>query len=270
MKHIIAMAALAFCPTDVVAQDAQTACAETWEDIVVFAGDFGEQIAAATVESGADGWCMVAASLDDDDIEAAFRTDQLVQAPQNARSFEVTIEAFSTCIGVFDIAAMLSYQPETGALRLHQMTARADDGRGVRIDANMRLDDFEAGLDFLATLPAVIAQDAAISVFVTPGLLQEAEVDLSSLSRVALDDALRDVSPRQVDRRARSEFLRFAGATPNAQGTLDLIVEISGGKTVLQIAPALDALRSNAEIADALATVLMDATVGLVWKPGRM
>lgn len=269
MRGLIAVVAVALCPLQAVADDT-AACDDTWEDIVTFAGALGEEIAEASVVNGDDGWCDVSATLDVSNIEASFRIDQFAQAPQNARSIEVMLQDLDGPVGVFDVTAALSYQPTSRAFRLHQLTARADDGRGLLARANMVLDGFVSGTDFQAALSGVTAQDASVAFFVTPGLLQDADIDLTDLTRVAVNDALSKVSEQQVSRRARSEFLRFVGAVPNARGTLAMTVDMPGGRSVLQIAGLFAGLSGNTDLSDVIAAALMDTTLDLTWKPGRM
>ncbi len=270
MKRLIAATALIFYPMLAVADDA---CTAGWEDIVTFAGPLAEEITEAQIAPAEDGWCTVSATLDVDRVEARFRFDQLAQAPQNARSIEVTLESVDARIGVFDVTAALSYQTETGALRLHTFSARADDGRGVRAGADISLDGIEGDADFQKVLSALAFQNLSLAVFVTPGMLQDAGIDLSDLSRVTVDNALREVSDRQIDRRSRAEFLRFVGALPNVRGTLDIALKTPTGLRAPQIADTfvrLDKADDDAAIAAALGAALADATLDLAWKPGRM
>lgn len=270
MKRLTAAMALVFCPVLAVADET---CMAGWESIVTFAGPLGEEISEAQITSADDGWCAVSATLDIDTIEAKFRFDRLTQAPQNARSIEVTLKNVDARIGVFDVTAALSYQAETGVLRLHTLSARADDGRGLRASADISLDASKDGSDFQAALSALALQDLSLAVFVTPGLLQETGIDLSDLSRVTVDNALRDVSDRQVNRRSRSEFLRFVGAMPNVRGTLDIALNAPVGLRAPQIVDTfvrLDQADDDVAITAALGAALTDATLDLAWKPGRM
>lgn len=276
MKRLIAASILALCPLQALGNEAAD-CDAAWQDIVIFAGALGAGISEARVTAEADGWCAVSVTTDwavnFGVIDAAFRVDRFGQALPDARSFEVVITDLQTEFGSFEVAASLSHQAVTETLRLHAFSARADDGRGLRATANTSLGGLASRADALAVLSELAIKTTSVEMFVTPALLQDAGVDFSELTRVAINDALRDVDESQVSRRARSEFLRFVGATPNARGTLGITLDTPMGANLLQLATpflALGRTPDDAAIAKALSTALTDAELDLAWKPGRM
>lgn len=270
MRLLIAATALAMCPLQAFSDEADADCLDIWQNIVAFIAPVGDDIEGAVVESREAGWCAVSATLGIDDLNVMFRVDQLAEAPQDARSIEVTFERVYMGPGAFDVTAAVSYDPATGALRLHDLTASAFSGRGLRARANMRLTDWDDGADFLSLLPELIAERASLSMSVNPGMMQESGVNLRHVTPAVVEDAFGKVSERQISRKARSEFLRFIRALPNATGRLEVAVEIPDGRPVLQIAGALGGFGRNEDNANALAAVLTDTTVDIAWNPGRM
>jgi hypothetical protein len=270
MRLLIAATALAMCPLQAFSDEADADCLDTWQNIVAFIAPVGDDIDGAVVDSRKAGWCAVSATLGIDEINAMFRVDQLTEAPQGARSIEVTLERVYIGPEAFDVTAAVSYDSATGALQLHDLTASAFSGRGLRARANMRLTDWDNGADFLSLLPALMAERASLAMSVNPGMMQESGINLRQVTPAVVEDAFGKVSERQISRRARSEFLRFIRALPNASGKLELTVDIPDGRPVLHIAGALGSFGRNEDNASALAAVLTDTTVDIAWNPGRM
>ncbi|MEJ8559985.1 hypothetical protein QTO30_01125 [Yoonia sp. GPGPB17] len=258
MKRLFMATVVAILPIQAMSDDAAN-CVDTWAEISEFTGALGPAISEDGIVTGHDGWCQIVArdvtALGTRLEEGVFRLGQLPDDTADTRSIEVALTGLQTPLGLFEGTAALSVEIETDRLRLHQLRLFADDGRGIRATADMAAN--KMNVDIVVTLTA----------------LATAGIDFSEVSRVAVDNALRDVNEMQVSGKTRREFLRFVGAAPNAQGTLSVSIQLSDGTRIAQIAAPFFALGmspSDDAIARAFDAALTDVRVDIVWKPGRM
>jgi hypothetical protein len=264
VKRLIAALLVAVMPLQAWGDTAPSSCDAT----ETFAGNLDAGLSELRTAVARDGWCAIEntelAVFGVQISDAAFRVDQLPIAPAGARSLEVTIDRLETDLGAFTLSAALSYMAETGALTLHELSLRGADGRRLKAVAN---------LSAASSLTDLKVEGVLAQLFVTPAFLRETGIDFADLSRAHVNDALRDVDEAQVSRRARNEFLRFAGAAPDAQGALNVRIDMAEALPVGQLAAPFLSLGRDPEtqaIARAFAAGLAGVSIDIAWNPGRM
>lgn len=273
MKRWLAIAALVTVPLQALGDTAAGTC----NAAVTFAGSLHSGLAGLRATPAQVGWCAVEnAEMTAYGIAiagAAFRVDQWPLAPASVRSVEISVDRLETGLGSFTLSVALTHEAESGALTLHELSLRGDDGRRLKAVAKLSSGPFEG-----AASPASILTDLKVEGFlahvsVTPAFLRETGISFGDLTRANVNEVLRDIDEAQVTRRTRSEFLRFAGAAPDAQGSLEVRLETADGVPVGQlVGPVLGLGRSpeTQAIARVLEAALAGVSIEIVWNPGRM
>ncbi len=277
MRLLLAMAWLAIGPLPVLAQTPNQECQQTVDGFVAVAKSFNAEVGALDGTAVAEGWCRVTAT--DGALrggvfaQARFRLDRLDAVQPGSRSLEIDLDGVQTVFGRFDVTAALSHAPDSGLLTVHSALARGTDGRGLQALGRLDMPAFKTVPDAQNAVAELRLITLSVQAMITPDLLQDAGADFSDVTRVAVDDALEGVSLSQVSTKTRNEFLRFAGAAPNARGTLDVGLDAPDSLGVLQLVMPFVTLgnRPDAQaLAQALAVSLTGVVLDVAWKPGRM
>jgi len=154
-----------------------------------------------------------------------------------------------------------------------ELALQEGDGSAVQVQLFGDLPPLVAGRPPLLGLVESTISQLSIDVQVTPDLLQRMQLDLSDLRRVVLRDLLVGVSTTSVSDRSRREFLRFAGATPDARGQLTLTVLLVQPVGLVTLGAQVGAAvrhAGDAALPDALGDLFAGKVVTLEWKPGRL
>lgn len=274
--RLCAVAAIAILPFQAVAQSTDASCQLTLSGFSkVTAVSFDPEGLIAT--AGADDWCTItrsgALTQGVKFEEAKFRVDQLDIRQPKSRALELEVTNLQSAAGLFDISIALSHQAETGLLLIHRATARGGDGRGLRANGIFVLPPFGTIEQARAALLGLAMRSVSVEAVVTPAFFEDVNADFQDVTHVSFRSALKDVSQGQVSNASRNEFLRFAGAVPNARGTVDVTLEAPSDVGVAQLIGPFLGLGRNPDddaLMMALATALTNVAVDIAWKPGRM
>jgi hypothetical protein len=277
MKNAGLAAILALMPLHAAGQDFADGCKDVAASMQDFAGFGRIELAQADTTSLSDDWCHVSAALIlGNDVrfeEASFRIDQLATASPESRSLEIRLTGLQSEIGPLDVKAAISHDAETGVLELHELSARGPDGRGLSATALLAFEGILDAKAIQAALPDLGLSNLDAKVFVTPEMLSALDINFRSLTRTAMNNALKDVSETQLNSKSRRAFLGFVGAAPNAWGTLDIGLLAPSSVGTLQLASPFLTLGHTPEaaaITQALDVALTDIVLDVSWKPGRM
>jgi hypothetical protein len=271
MKRLLSVLILALLPMRVIG-DQTTDCQTMWAEVSAVFGTFSQVISETSITSDQNGWCKIPtgnlAILGSRLGEANFRVDEVSQFALNERGVEVELSGLQTPVGMFDGVGAVSLNAESGSVVLKELQLIGEDGRGVRVTADLALSAFMQDVS-----SNVEAQTVTLDLVVTPDFLSATGIDFSEVTRTVVDRALRDVSFTQVSGKSRRAFLGFVGAAPNARGTLRISGEGAGDVTIFQILRPFFSLNrdpSDAAITAAFDAAFEDIRVDLAWNPGRM
>ncbi len=270
MKRLVAASLFALLPLPVLAD---TDCTSLWADVRTFAASFGAADMIGQVTAGEDGWCNFATSdatsFQRARAEGRFRFADL----ENTRSFEVMFSGQETPLGPVEGRIEASQDIQTGAVQVHAFHVQGADGRGLRMNGQLRAAPFEDLAQAQEAFGDVTFTALSFDFIVTPDALGDLRIDFSDVTRTSVDAALRGVSAAQVSGQTKREFLRFVGAVPNARGTLRVTIAADEGRPILAFSAPFFALGnapSDDAIARAFEAALDDTTLTVTWNPGRM
>jgi hypothetical protein len=272
MKSFALACILALAPLTAWAQMTSPVCDDAW-DAMASSGLINAAAKGFEITQRDDGWCKIApngVALSGVSFDAAqFRLDGLTGDQSQVRTFELQIDEAAFAGNVFAVSAEISQHLDAGLIAINRLSARAEDGSGIILRGTFEMAPF----DDLGSVTGAELLSLDAQIFVTPDALSDLRIDLKDVTRASMANALRDVEQSQVSRASRQEFLRFAGATPQARGTLAVTLDAPSGLAISQIVTPLLGLPrspSDREIAQAVGVALSDLTIQLAWKPGRI
>lgn len=273
--RVLVACLLVLLPLRLWAQPELTNCQSAWDGFARFVSGWEPtDIGAAPVQPADDQWCEVdLAGLNVSGVSATGAAFKIRAETEGARSVTVKINALEIKGLRYEVSADLSHALSAGTLRLNQLSVRGDDGRGVRAQGDILATDFDSVASAQSALAGARLTAVNVQFVVTPALLAALDVDLSTVTRTKVTDALRDVTQSQLSNGSRQEFLRFAGATPQARGTLDVSLTAPEGLGALQVMASLSPLQHAGfalESSEAWEQIFTGIMVKIVWNPGRM
>jgi hypothetical protein len=270
VKRLLAASLFALLPLPALAD---TDCASAWAEIRTFATSFGVANLTGSVTSSADGWCRFAGSETTSFRPANAEGRVRFSEREDTRSVEMLFSERDTPLGPLDGRFVATQDIQTGSVQVHEFQMQSADGLGLRMSGQLRATPFADAAQAQEALAAMTFTTLSFDFIVTPDALADLQIDLSEVTRGAVDTALRGVGEAQVNSRTKREFLRFIGAAPNARGTLRVTMEASEARPIVAlVAPflALGHAPSEAALAKAFAAALDDTTLEVIWNPGRM
>ncbi len=280
MRGLLIACLLAATPLHAWAAMTTAECENTWDAFTRFALINQQDRATAknfTVAETDDGWCNVDPSglvLSDVSFSsAAFRVDGWGSGGTGETTLDVSINDLGVVGGVFEVSLVARQDQQTGELLLTQLSARGADGSGVRASGMFSMAPFDSVAAAQTSIAGIKISALNAQIFATPAFIKGLSVDFTGVTRVAMNNALRDVVSAQVSGASRQEFLRFAGATPQSRGTLEINLTAPSELAIMQIAAPLMGLPrspTDPNIARAIGIALSGLTLDLAWKPGRI